>query len=242
MGQSFLAMESLAVERLDAYGLTAPPINVYAALAGEGIPIDLVPFTNYSLAGCYMNEPAVGASIALNESHNAYKRRFTAAHEYKHHLRDHQVGQLHCLDTRDEKRRKVERDANAFAARFLVPTELLKKSVRELGGLMSVYALAELYGVHYPTLVYRLHNTNQISATVRDHLLSPTGNAAERATWLNLKKTLAQPRGTTLRYLRLALAPTASTAAHCPSCNAIRIDAGPCWSCGAHESGHLAAD
>ena len=227
-------MQRLAVERLEALGLARPPINVYAALQQEGVLVDPRPFSNLGLAGCYMDEPPLLPSVAINSRHDPMKRRFTAAHEYKHHLTDRTSGELLCYEGPDRRGTVVEKAANAFAARFLLPEAMVRDVVRQLGNDTNVHALAELFGANYPTVVYRLHNLRLITARARDDLLSPAERRTERAKYElmrvrpdNLKLT------PTFEFLLLTLLGTASGAPWCIYCRSIKLESESlCWACG----------
>lgn len=233
--QSYRAMETLALEVLHERKLLTPPINVYAALHAHGIEVDLISFSNYSLSGAYMDEPGVGPSVALNEQHDFRKRRFTAAHELKHHLADRTPGgsQLECLEAGAAKSRVIERAANAFAARFLVPAEMLKGSINELGETRSIYALAELFGVNYPVIVYQLHNSGLINAAQRNRLMSPMGQIDDGKVWHQIQKNPnALKLSKRFGYLARRLKDRSSAEAYCDLCGALAHEDGPCWQCG----------
>lgn len=229
----YRAMERLADERREEHGLRTPPINVYAVLAAEAIEVDLWPFSSHTMAGCYVMEPSVPPSIAINSGHGHLKRRFTAAHEYKHHLMDSSEGALYCDNP--NSRDRIEQDANAFAARFLVPPSILKSAVEELGDDATIHALAELFAVNYPTAVYALHNTHLIDARMRDRLLSASGQAEDLDGWLELKRATGRslPKGRHVKNLRrILLSRRDKRAPRCASCGALELADGPCWRCG----------
>lgn len=138
-GQTYADMQLLAVERLEALGLAQPPINIYAALQREGVLVDERAFSNFGLAGCYMDEPPILPSVAINSRHDPKKKRFTAAHEYKHHLADRTLGELLCYESSDSQGTVVEKAANAFAARFLLPEVMVRDVVRQLGDNTNVH-------------------------------------------------------------------------------------------------------
>lgn len=233
--QSYHAMEKLALAVLHEQRLLTPPINVYAALHAHGVEVDLISFTNYSLSGVYMDEPGVGPSVALNEQHDFQKRRFTAGHELKHHLADRAPGgsNLRCLEAGAAKRRIIEKAANAFAARFLVPAEMLKRSIKELGNDQSIYALAELFGVNYPVIVYQLHNSGAIRAAQRNRLMSPGGQIDDGKVWSRIRKNPATLKlSKRFDYLARRLADHRSAGPYCVLCGALTHADAPCWQCG----------
>jgi len=119
--------------------------------------------------------------ILLNASIGSPARaRFTAAHELGHHElhRDNEdVIVFIDTDVHSPAGRKPphEREADAFAAYLLAPTEALR---RDLDGVAakditpdSVFQLMKRYGLSYKSLVFRLHNANVISATTRNRLV-----------------------------------------------------------------------
>jgi hypothetical protein len=66
-----------------------------------------------------------------------------------------------------------ERMANAFAATFLMPKDVIDKTLKQLGRTTAtIVYLAYVFGVSFQTIVYRLHNLREIDAHGRDSLMS----------------------------------------------------------------------
>lgn len=233
-GQTYGNMQWLASERLEALGFAQPPINVYAALRREGVLVEPWPFSNFALAGCYMDEAPMPPSVAINSRHAPKKKRFTAAHEYKHHLADRTSGELLCYESSESRTTVVEKAANAFAARFLMPEVMVRDAVKQLGNNSCIHALAELFGVNYPTVVYRLHNLRLITAKVRDDLLSSTGRQRERSIYESMRaRSVNLNLAPKFVFLQLTLLGTVSGAPWCTHCRAIKLeDSDPCYACG----------
>lgn len=110
----------------------------------------------------------------------ASRQRFTAAHELGHH-------ELHRFDANGEVDTVVidkevgpsrgdprEQEANSFAASLLLPREALLRLFgdRAQVSVEQVVDLMDRFGLSYPATVYRLHNTDRISAARRDALLA----------------------------------------------------------------------
>jgi len=101
-----------------------------------------------------------GPAIAVNvwERISVERWIFTAAHELAHlvlHLADYDVIQ------KDEEKRQ-EREANLFAAHFLMPQEVFAKEWDETRGMAlidRVLKVKRMFRVSYRTVLYRLSET-----------------------------------------------------------------------------------
>lgn len=156
-------------------------IDPFRALEAEGVLVIRRPLDH--LAGIYL--PAGGSGdgapgVLVNISHPVSRQRFTAAHELAHHRRDREAvldedtefiarGETSLLDR--------ERIADAFAAWFLMPKELISHSLLKLGldvdGLdpVGAYGLALECGTSYEATVRHLAHMRLITESHRDSLL-----------------------------------------------------------------------
>lgn len=111
-------------------------------------------------AALIMDELKAAGAILLAANRPAQRRRFSIAHELGHFLlpshlpaKDHpfscSLADLHLLDASDgDRRRRVEAEANRFAAHLLVPPARVRKAIGQLGpGLQSIVAMAREFGV-----------------------------------------------------------------------------------------------
>ncbi|MEW6227482.1 MAG: ImmA/IrrE family metallo-endopeptidase [Bacillota bacterium] len=63
--------------------------------------------------------------MVVNANHHRNRQRFTMAHEYYHYLYHRSLNRLVCFtDLQDE--RQCEREANRFAACFLMPESTVR--------------------------------------------------------------------------------------------------------------------
>jgi Zn-dependent peptidase ImmA (M78 family)/transcriptional regulator with XRE-family HTH domain len=98
-----------------------------------------------------------GPAIAVNTWERITVERwiFTAAHELGHllfHLDSYEVGKT-------EENETEEKEADIFAAHFLMPDHLFRKELEEVSGLSwydRVFKLKRLFRVSYRTVLYRI--------------------------------------------------------------------------------------
>lgn len=95
--------------------------------------------------------------VAINRRHSETRRRFTAAHELGHLFLHHRVlpanTYLSCTIRLDDDDLR-ERQANAFAAEFLMPRRLVYQMLDT--GHRSVTSLAEVFWVSREAMHWRL--------------------------------------------------------------------------------------
>jgi len=169
---------------LEGFGILEPPVNIYQILFLKELPVDFRQFKSSKLEGIYLRN-ITGASIAINHRHAWVKKRFTAAHEFKHHLHDDpKSGSLLCLgDTKPV----IEQRANRFAAEILVPPKLLQIVYTELErlDLLTINTLAKTFAVSYETMVFRLSTLKYINHKQERSLLSTDGRKQDKSESLN---------------------------------------------------------
>jgi Zn-dependent peptidase ImmA (M78 family) len=146
-----------------------PVPDIVEVVERIGIPVAVWPFGADGPDGLYVSD-GIDRLIVLNSGKYLPRFRFTAAHELGHAT--YQDGPRLDVDilagtSREEKR------GNAFAGNFLVPGRALRARCQNPTTIdpEDVLVLASEFGVSYPTLVYRLHNTGLIGASNRDRLL-----------------------------------------------------------------------
>jgi Zn-dependent peptidase ImmA (M78 family) len=146
----------------------------------------------------FPNDVLSGASITdsefpllfVNSAYSRPRSLFTMAHELGHLLAGHVDGGV-ALDRELSGSTEMERMANAFAARYLMPKDDIAQKLEQDGRRMSTLVeLTDEYGVSYQTLVYRLHNLRLINADVRDRLMSLSWQAL-----LNLAESALRESG-----------------------------------------------
>jgi Zn-dependent peptidase ImmA (M78 family) len=102
-------------------------------------------------------------------------RRFTLAHELCHLLFDRGNDQEVAVASGPWAPRDVERRANAFAAMFLMPTDLIRLACRDVGPLNTLNGVAEVaHQLHtsVTSTINHLANLNVIDRSEREDLLA----------------------------------------------------------------------
>jgi Zn-dependent peptidase ImmA (M78 family)/transcriptional regulator with XRE-family HTH domain len=154
----------------DRYGLGASPIADVAILADEvGVVVARMPLgDNFdSPDGCSAVDPDSGASyILINSDKPRVRRRFTIAHELGHLALGHLLGGQIIVDETVGGKSPEEKQANAFAAGLLMPTEGVQGAVKRLKDRLGappnplewIVWLAASFGVSEQAAAYRLIN------------------------------------------------------------------------------------
>jgi len=108
--------------------------------------------------------------IFVNSSILKQRALFTLAHELGHMLSVTDSSLI--LDHELKDKNSAEKFANAFAAEFLMPSNLVKQSFKthKFAG-QAFEELLRVCGVSWQSLVYRIHNLGIIDASVRSALL-----------------------------------------------------------------------
>lgn len=89
---------------------------------GAGLPVTVLDLPA-GISGAFGRHPD-RSFIFINSCHYPVRRRFTLAHEYGHYRLGH-AGTVDPNSNIDRPRVKVEKDANAFAAAFLLPVQAI---------------------------------------------------------------------------------------------------------------------
>jgi Zn-dependent peptidase ImmA (M78 family)/transcriptional regulator with XRE-family HTH domain len=97
---------------------TAPIADMADLLSAQGIWASGANFPE-EMSGLFLHDPSLGLVILVRYGHPRGRKRFSYAHEYAHALLDRQ-GSLQ-VTSRQNSEQLMEKRANAFAARFLVP-------------------------------------------------------------------------------------------------------------------------
>lgn len=116
-------------------------------------------------------------SVVINSRYkyqHSHPRRFTLAHELCHLLHDRTHGVRLALASGPWAPVDVEKRANAFAAMFLMPPELIQAVVdREniaLDSLKGIWAVSNRLGVSFTAVVEHVCNLRFITEETRDDL------------------------------------------------------------------------
>lgn len=131
-GNYFKGHAAVAAEKLRAhfsYPPNAVPSDVYEDFRTIGFHVFRRRLENSNISGITIRHPGAGICILINYDEDIYRQRFTAAHEAAHEAAH---GILDAADvivsfTRAYKKEDlVEIRANHFAARYLLPPNIVK--------------------------------------------------------------------------------------------------------------------
>jgi predicted secreted protein len=158
-------------------------IDIFSIIEDDQIWLMFQPLQN--LFGFYAREDIGGedvAGIVLHNGHPASVQRFTAAHEYGHHVLGHRASVDSEAEVYGSGNLPVqELAAQAFAADFLMPVPMIIRALRRLGmsenmaalDPIQAYQLSLELGTSYTATVTQLANVNHISwdqvASLRSH-------------------------------------------------------------------------
>jgi len=145
---------------------TTHRIDVFATIEGLGLELLFRPLQGAS--GLYVPGPnRTDGGVLINSHHRLARQRFTGAHELGHFWLEHEAS----LDLKTEIFTRAEMDrlsphemtAEAFAAWFLMPPELVDAVLEELDltaprSADDVYALSLRMGTSYEATAYHLPN------------------------------------------------------------------------------------
>lgn len=100
------------------------PLDVFGACRKLGVRVFRRRLGDSNISGLFIVHPTAGKCMLVNSSEDAYRQRFSAAHELAHALFD--AGEMARVSLRSEKGEPLERRANGFASAFLMPSHLLR--------------------------------------------------------------------------------------------------------------------
>ena len=111
-------------------------VEIEAIVDEMGIRVDSIRLDDTGIMGVAVVRPGCAPSILINSSYERngmpQGRRFTIAHELCHLLRDQERGRPLAIASGPWAPSVVEKRANAFAAMFLMPKEMLEILYREI--------------------------------------------------------------------------------------------------------------
>ena len=147
---------------------TSQRIDVFATIERADLLLAFEPLPRMS--GAYF---AAERAILVNSNHPLARQRYTAAHEFGHFVFRHETSIDPQTDPLARWGERVqwpdhEKQAEAFAAWFLMPRPLVQSSLDQLGiakvaSPIDVYALALRLGTSYQATLRHLPNLKLIS-------------------------------------------------------------------------------
>lgn len=161
--------EEQAMEVLEAFGSSGPPVAVEKIALAQGAQITYETFDGQVSGMLIRDEDRV--IIGVNSTHAPVRQRFTIAHEIGHLVmhkgRPVFIDRLVRINERDGSSDKDERQANAFAAELLMPRTFVTAEIERIFGKRSqtmpeqlVDDLAAKFNVSSAAMGYRLVNLN----------------------------------------------------------------------------------
>lgn len=161
-----------------AIDLTEGWVDIVGLVHRLGIAVESRKLDDPDVRACSLVGPRHVPTIVLNEassfagSPNAL--RFTLAHEVCHLLFDRSRGRKLAIASGPWAPRGIEQRANAFAAMFLMPTELVRAAVADvpdpITDLAGVAAVAERMRVSRHAAIDHLYNLTLMDEAARDEL------------------------------------------------------------------------
>lgn len=149
------------------------PVDIFSIIEDEQIWLMFQPLQN--LFGFYAREEIDGgdvAGIVLHSGHPLSVQRFTAAHEYGHHVLRHRASVDSEAEVYGTGNLPLEElAAQAFAADFLMPMPTIMRALRRLGlpekphelDPIQAYQLSLELGASYTAAVTQLANVQRIT-------------------------------------------------------------------------------
>jgi Zn-dependent peptidase ImmA (M78 family) len=144
---------------LEKYGIDKPVVNVFQIAEDEGVKLNFVkmPEILKNVAGFFDFEDK---EIYVNDDDPPNRQTFTVAHELGHFLLNHdknEYGVLYRMQKINGENSPLEKEANLFAANLLVPSKMLKDTIKKYNlNDKDDEILASLFGVSKEMMGYRL--------------------------------------------------------------------------------------
>jgi Zn-dependent peptidase ImmA (M78 family)/transcriptional regulator with XRE-family HTH domain len=144
-----------------------PIRDICGLLEARGVKVGRVSIASPDFFGLSIGSADGGPAVVVNTWDRISVERwiFTAAHELGHlilHLSDYDV-------RKTEESKEHERQANAFAAEFLMPDSAFRKEWDETYGLAfvdRVFKVKRIFRVSYRTVLYRLAASGAVDENV----------------------------------------------------------------------------
>lgn len=149
-------------------------IDIFSIIEDAGLPLMLRPMRR--LLGAYLPaDKKVGSTpgILVNSNHPRSLQRYTAAHEFAHHLQDKTLSLDEHIEVLERGQQALleprERFAEVFASWFLMPPQLVTNLTNRLGidpkssGPKEVYQLSLAFGTSYKATIAQLLSLQEIN-------------------------------------------------------------------------------
>lgn len=153
-------------------------VQIERLLQDLAIPVEHVHLSDLDLRALAVISSQISPFIAINKNYrdiDKEPRRFTLAHELCHLLHDQSWGQQMAMASSPWAPRDIERRANAFAARFLMPYDLtydvIASQQNEIKTASDIWKLAKAMNVSFSACVYHLCNLHFLDWSDRERLI-----------------------------------------------------------------------
>ena len=165
-------------ERLDLRLEDDSVVDIDAVLERLGVSVVERDLSDVSIRGIALVGSQHRPGILVNSRHSANDRpsgrRFTLAHELCHLVFDGFTGAQLAIASGPWAPRDVERRANAFAAMFLMPHQLVRRAVarwtERLTTTASVMAVANRLQTSFHATLWHLYNLGYIDSVTRQRI------------------------------------------------------------------------
>lgn len=158
----FQKAKQLAKKILEENLISSPPIPITDIAENHGLKVVQVDFGKHSPEVAGMIDKKTNA-IYVNKYDNERRKAFTIAHELGHYLmhqdeleKNPEMAILFRMPFGKPDPNPLEQEANAFAARVLVPPFLLKQYLQK--GINEPAILSEVFGVSAEVINYRIQD------------------------------------------------------------------------------------
>jgi len=161
--------EALRARELLGLGDSPMPGDLRYLIESRGIPVFFWPLERDPISGLFLNHPELGPVLLVNATQVRWRQVFTLAHKFGHvWLHCHEHALVSRIFSPEGDPRVVERQANSFAAEFLMPEEGVKRWVAALNiegpfTAEDVVRLQRAFGVSYKAMLVRLKNLRMIT-------------------------------------------------------------------------------
>jgi Zn-dependent peptidase ImmA (M78 family) len=151
--------------------------DIFSLMRSTGIKVFRRRLESSAISGLFMLHPTAGQCILVNVAEGMERQRFSAAHEWAHALMDGTP--LNFSMMRDQSA-YVEVRANTFAARFLIPPELLT-SVRSSAWTdpNKISEIAARIRMSIPALLYSLADAKLVPQDQLEDLMRRAPRSSE---------------------------------------------------------------
>ena len=175
--QGYELAESLH-DDLDPEFAEGESVDIERIIEKQGVTIVDRQLSDGTIRGIALDGERHRPGILVNSRNIAnahpFGRRFTLAHEFCHLLFDRDVGAHLAIASGPWAPHDVERRANAFAAMFLMPNELVRRAISALAGSLetkdAVLSVANRLRTGFESTLWHLKNLGYIDDVTRQRI------------------------------------------------------------------------